>query len=136
MSSPFYFRFTGDDYTVVLSSTDASIYATVPFTIQCTSTLPKDNHLQIEVLWFRNDDAVVVSPLDSVVHTEYINSTTLDSQLTITEQLPAPEVQYKCALKAFTPDTVIYTIEKSTAIQEIKGNSDNHEKMIIIEQQL
>ena len=119
-----FLHFTVDDYAVLLSTTDASIYATVPFTIQCTSTLPKDNHLQIEVSWFRDD--AVVSPLDSVVHTEYINSTTLDSQLTITEQLPAPEVQYKCALKAFTADTVIYTIEKSTPIQEIKGNSDNH----------
>lgn len=117
----FPFFFTAEDVFFSLTYTTVHLYATVPFTINCTSTVPAENKLHMEILWYRNDDKI--SSLDNsfTIHQQNINLTTVESQMTVIESLPIMEVEYKCILRASSFNTVIYTIDKSTPTLQIKG---------------
>ncbi|XP_019852964.1 PREDICTED: Down syndrome cell adhesion molecule-like protein 1 isoform X2 [Amphimedon queenslandica] len=101
---------SGNKATVELSVSPTSLYAQVPFTVTSILHLPAVISPQVRVEWYRNG----MKKNNDDVRTFFVNATTVNSVLQVTEPFPASGIAYTCVFNAEMYGTSIFSLNGST----------------------
>ena len=105
----------GNKATVELSVPLTSLYAQVPFTVNSTLHLPAVISPQVRVEWYRNG----IKKNNDDIRAFFVNATTINSILQVTEPFPVSGIMYTCVFIAEMYGTTIFSLNQSTTALSI-----------------